>query len=319
MSRCRRRFRAGVRPLRPLPMPDSNGGEFEPVDLPATETETEPAEVTIALSQPVFRGFRTTSGTRQAEANVEAGEQDLLGVEQQVLFDGAVAYMDVWRDRQIVTFRTRSVEFLAAEDRAARARFDVGEVTRTDVSQAFASLSQSRANLAVAQANLAASTAAYVRVIGNEPGSLSLPKPRRHIPKSLRLAEVIAAETNPQVLAAFFDELASRYNIEVVRSDLLPQVSFEAAYTYLHEPADLIDSTEIGSGARRSRCAVVRKRLHILARARGQTGGEPAQPRNHFCSPLGARAGYYGLDRSRICGSRHSGDCRSGGGQQVGT
>ncbi len=135
------------------------GFEWRDTD-PGPKTETEPGNVTIALSQPVFRGFKTTSGTRQAEAVVEAGQQDLLGVEQRVLFDGAVAYMDVWQDRQIVTFRTRSVEFLAAEDRAARARFDVGEVTRTDVSQAFASLSQSRADLAVAKANLAASTAA---------------------------------------------------------------------------------------------------------------------------------------------------------------
>ncbi len=86
----------------------------------------------------------------------------------------------------------------------------------------------------------------YVRDIGNEPGSLSLPKPRRHIPKSLQLAQTIAAETSPEVLAAFFDELASRYNIDVVRGDLLPQVSFEAFYTHQHEPAEIIDSIDVG-------------------------------------------------------------------------
>jgi TolC family type I secretion outer membrane protein len=221
------------------------GVERTEIDPGGTST-TEPAGVSIALSQPVFRGFRTVSGTRQAEAIVEAGQQDLLGVEQQVLLEGAIAYMDVWRDRQIVDLRARSVQFLIAERRATEARFDVGEVTRTDVSQARASVSEAQADLAEARFNLAASTATYLRVTGGPAGGVSLPKPWRHIPKTVAAALAIAGKTNPEVLAAFYIELAARHNVNLVKGELLPEVSVEASYTKRWEPSDTIDSVETG-------------------------------------------------------------------------
>jgi outer membrane protein len=191
------------------------------------EVETNPADIEIALSQPLFRGFRTVEGTKQAEATVRAGNQNLLAVEQQVLFNTAQAYMDVVRDRRIVELRKRNVSVLQEQLRASQARFDVGEVTRTDVAQARARVSFAQATLANARAQLAASSATYVKLVGHAPGNLKQPKTTK-LPKSLKEALSIAEQQNPNILSAAFVEDAALHQVEVVKGDLLPELSLQA-------------------------------------------------------------------------------------------
>src|SRR5262245_31293014 len=121
--------------------------------------QTTPAGVAVTLTQPVFNGFGTVSQTAVAEALVSAGRQSLLSVEQQVLLDAATAYMNVIRDRNVLQLRQKNVEVLTEQLKASQARFDVGEITRTDVAQSRASLAQSQSAYAAAEANLAASVA----------------------------------------------------------------------------------------------------------------------------------------------------------------
>jgi len=184
----------------------------------------------IDLSQPVFDGFRTENALREADATVRAGNQNLLAVEQQVLLDGAIAFMDVIRDRQIANYRRDSLDNFKEQVRAATARFDVGEVTRTDVAQANARSAEARGRYAVAVGNLETSVANYIRVIGVKPGRLIFPPLSPRVPKTLRQAVAISGETNPQILAAAYVEQAAEANIGVQKSDLLPKVNFEAGY-----------------------------------------------------------------------------------------
>jgi len=158
---------------------------------------------------------------------VESGRQSLLVSEQVLLFDAVQAYANVLRDRQILSLRNRNVSFLQEQLRAANERFDVGEITRTDVAQARSSLAQARGLVAQAEASLGVSTAAYVKTIGREPGKLSQPKLAR-LPKNLATAQKLAAEINPNILAAAYNQLAAEYDIEVIRGDLLPEISIEA-------------------------------------------------------------------------------------------
>jgi outer membrane protein len=202
---------------------------------------TIPAGVAVTLSQPLFRGFRTVSGTAQAEALVSAGRQSLLSVEQQVLLDAATAYMNVIRDRNVLALRAKNVQVLTEQLKASQARFEVGEITRTDVAQSRASLAQSRSALAVAEANLAASVANYLRIIGHAPGTLRFPQISALVPKSLDLALALAEQINPNILAAAFNEDAARHNIDLIKGELLPVVSLNAQYTYNHEPGVGID------------------------------------------------------------------------------
>ncbi len=184
--------------------------------------------VTIQLNQPIFRGFRTVNGVKQAEANVEAGRQDLLVQELTTLFNTVQAYMNVVRDKQILSLRKRNVSFLQAQLRASNERFAVGEITRTDVAQARSSLAQANGFVASAQNNLANSIANYVRLVGRKPGDLKYPRTAR-LPGSLDRAQSIATEINPNILSAAYNEIAATYNIDVIRGQLLPEINLRAS------------------------------------------------------------------------------------------
>lgn len=192
------------------------------------ETTTTPGSMSISLAQPIFRGFKTVNSVKAAKAAVAAGQQGLLATEQGVLFQVVAAYMDVVRYRSIVGLRAKSVSVLQEQLRAAQARFDVGEVTRTDVAQARASVAGAQAAHTGARAQLAAAVAAYLKVVGNEPGQLKYPKVPK-LPKSLESALGTASETNPSVLAAALVEEAAVHQVEVAKGDLLPTISLQAS------------------------------------------------------------------------------------------
>jgi len=204
---------------------------------------TYPADLSITLTQPVFRGFKTVQGVKRAEASVEAGRQNLLAVEQQTLFDTVQAYMNVIRDRRILSLRQRDVTVLRENLRASTERFNVGEVTRTDVAQSRARLSLSESTVAEAKSNLAASIATYNKVVGHAPGSLKYPKLPK-LPRSLDSATALAEKINPNVLAAAFVAEAARHNVEVVKGDLLPSVNLQATGS---RSIDDVDHTSEGN------------------------------------------------------------------------
>ena len=149
-------------------------------------------------------------------------------MEQDVLFQATQAYMNVIRDRQILTLRQRNVDVLREQLKAAQERFNVGLVTRTDVAQAEARLALSHSGVASAKSTLATSIATYVQIIGHSPGSLTYPKMNR-LPASLDEAVGTAERINPQVLAAAFVAEASENDVGVARAGLLPTLSLQAS------------------------------------------------------------------------------------------
>jgi outer membrane protein len=187
-----------------------------------------PGQLQITLTQPIFSGFETKYAVKSGEANVEAGRQDLLAIEQDILFQAIQAYMDVIRDRQILNLTQRNVEVLRQQLKAAQERFNVGVVTRTDVAQAQARLALSQSQVAAARSRLAASVASYVHIIGHSPGSLKYPKIAK-LPASVDQAVATAERINPQVLAAAFVAEAAHNDIGVARAGLLPDVSLQAS------------------------------------------------------------------------------------------
>lgn len=200
--------------------------EGQDVDLAINNATN--GEVAIQLAQPLFRGFGTVNQTKSAEARVDASKQGLLATEQQVLFDVVQAYMDVYSGRQYVMLRRQDVAALQAQVKAARDRFSVGEITRTDVAQAEARLAEAQSFLVNAQSDLAAAVATYVQVVGNEPGKLTYPKVV-NVPKSMKIALDLAGEINPQLLAQAFVEVAANSDIGVAFSNLLPSADLVAS------------------------------------------------------------------------------------------
>lgn len=204
-----------------------------------------PQSYSIKLSQPVFRGFRTINGVRGAEAAVEAGREDLRGVEQQILQSAVQAYMDVVRDMAIVKLQENNVNVLNEQLKANENRFRVGELTKTDVAQSKASLSGGQSELSVAQANLQISQANYQRIIGHPPSRLGSSSPiERLLPRSVAAALKIGEGEHPAILAALFRERAQSHAIEMARGELLPEVNVQASYDKTFDPQPGVKSME---------------------------------------------------------------------------
>jgi outer membrane protein len=202
---------------------------------PGPGSDAMPKSLSIQLAQPLFRGFKTKEGVKQAKETVRAGRQVLLSVEQQVLLASTQAYLNVIRDREILALRQRNVSNLQKQANASSARFEAGEVTRTDVSQARARVSGAKAQVAVAKAQLAESSARYEALVGHKPGKLAYPGLAKN-PQSLGAAIDIAREANPNILAAIHTELAQHHAVEVTKGDLLPSASLEAAASTTDHP-----------------------------------------------------------------------------------
>ena len=193
--------------------------------------------VGIAVQQPLFRGFRTTAETDQADNLVRAGRADLVGTEQQVLTDSVTAYMNVLRDQAVLELNINNEQVLRRELEAAQDRFDVGEVTRTDVAQAESRLARAIADRVAAEGNLEISRADYVQVIGTAPGALDQPAPYSALPADLFEVKTLSGGNNPAVLAAFAREAAARDAVQLVTGELLPSLTLDGAYGYSDDPS----------------------------------------------------------------------------------
>jgi outer membrane protein len=192
---------------------------------------THPHGYSVQLTQPLFEGFQNLNAIRQAKSTVQAARESLRSVEQTVLLDAVTAYVNVVRDTAIVRLRENDVSVLTEQLKATKDRFDVGEVTRTDVAQAEARRSEALSTLAAAQANLKTSRAAYEQIIGHPPGNLDTPPSIRHLlPRALDEAMTLGDGENPIILAAVYQEEASLYAVQQIMGELLPEVTLEAQY-----------------------------------------------------------------------------------------
>ena len=183
----------------------------------------------VQIQQSLFDGFQTLNNVRAAEARVRASNESLRNTEQNILFNAAAAYVDVLRDRQIATFRSRNLEFLSEQVRAASSRFEVGEGTRTDVAQAQAQQAAAQAQLSAARAQVLASEAAYLAYVGDRPGQLQGASPAgRLLPGSIDQAFAVALGEHPAVKASLHLVDAAAFLVKSSEGALLPQLNAQA-------------------------------------------------------------------------------------------
>jgi outer membrane protein len=183
----------------------------------------------VQIDQTIFDGFQTKNNVLSAEARVRASQNDLENDTQNTLFDAASAYMDVVRDRQIAGLRAKSIAFLDEQVRAAKARFQVGEGTRTDVAQAEAQRAAAVAQATNAKARVKSSEAVYQQVTGSAPGKLQPAKPAgKSMPKSIASAYAIAESNHPAVEATKATVDSFGFALKATEGKLLPTLSARA-------------------------------------------------------------------------------------------
>jgi len=156
----------------------------------------------------------------------------LINLEQSVLLDAAVAYLDFRSASESVALARNNVTLITRELRAAQDRFDVGEVTRTDVALAQSRLAASRANLVSFEGQLAVAREAYKLSVGRYPGHLAPPPPFPKTARSLDEARAIALRTHPSILQAQHDVRAQELNLERTGASMNPTISLNASRGY---------------------------------------------------------------------------------------
>ena len=220
----------------------SAGPQFSNIKIPAgreqntnqrrfiyDEYKGYPRGATLNLSQTLFDGGRTEGAVGQAEANVFAGRASLRLGEQSILQNGATAYMNVLRDTAILGLRKNNIAVLEQQLAQTRDRFEIGEVTRTDIAQSEASLAQARSEFYAAQAVVKSSVATYRQIVGVEPKRLEPGRPvEKLLPKSMNEAISIALVEHPSVVVAQHQVDAAAQAVKVAESVLAPTLSVGA-------------------------------------------------------------------------------------------
>ena len=194
-------------------------------DLSGTNGDRPIASAQLQAAMPIYTGGRISAGIRQARAGVDAAESQYDAAVQDLILQVITAYVDVRSDLETVAIRENNVDVTGEQVRAASDRFEVGVVTRTDVSLSQARLEGARAALAGAQATLEADIANYQFLTGLAPTDLAPPPPLPPLPVSLDVAVQTALDTNPDLIAARHSERAAREAIEVARGQYKPQIS----------------------------------------------------------------------------------------------
>jgi outer membrane protein len=189
-----------------------------------------PRSVGGTITQNLYNGNQTANRTRAAEGQVSAAREGLRVLEQTVMLSAATIYMDYLRDAAVVEVQKSNVRVLEQTLKQTRDRFNVGEVTRTDVAQSEAQLAAGRTQLLTAESNLTTTRSNFRRIIGNEPTALQAGSPvDRFLPNSLPASVDLALTENPNVTSAMYGIDVSFLNVKVNEGALFPTVTLQAS------------------------------------------------------------------------------------------
>lgn len=187
-----------------------------------SDIKLNPMRLSAILTQPLFRGGRTVAATKQAKSSVQSGRAGLIAAEQDILLQTIAAYMDVFQDQAVLELNQRNVEVLVRQLDATRDRFEVGEITKTDVAQAEAALSSSKASRTLAEAQLTSSRAQYEKLVGHPPVDLVEAPALPSLPTSEDETRTLALAANPSLDAAKHIEAAAGQGVRGAFGALLP-------------------------------------------------------------------------------------------------
>lgn len=207
-----------------------------------TNLENTTATVGLSASLLLFDNGATKLGAEAAKETVLATRQQLISIEQDVLIRGVEAYLNVFAFREFVELRQNNLRLLTQELRAAQDRFEVGEVTRTDVAQAESSLADSRSGLATAQGDLIQAAEEYRSVIGRTPGDLAPPPSLPQLDSNVENARAFAVQNHPDLRAAQHLVAVAELNIMRSKAALSPTISAIGSLSLSEDLGSIADS-----------------------------------------------------------------------------
>src|ERR1700720_1496571 len=214
----------------------TSGGS--PTALVRTETHgaNPPRSAGLTVTQTLFNGQQTANRTRAAESQVSGSREALRFLESSVLLSAATIYMDFLRDSAIVEVQRSNTRVLEQTLKQTKDRFNVGEVTRTDVAQSEAQLAAGKTQQLTAEANLVTTRANFRRIIGDEPANLAPGSPvDRFLPRTLASAAELSLIENPNVTAAMYGIDVNYLQVKINEGALLPTLSLVTSMQEAYE------------------------------------------------------------------------------------
>jgi outer membrane protein len=211
----------------------TGGYQYQDIQLspgtPAFHGTTVPRSVGLNVTQTVYNGQQTANKVRQAESQVSGQREALRLLDQNVLFSAASVYMDYLRDAAIVEVQRSNTRVLEQTLKQTQDRFNVGEVTRTDVAQSEAQLAAGRTQQLTAESNLTTTRSNFRRIIGTEPTNLAPGSPvDRYLPPTLPQAIELSLIENPGVTSAMYGIDVNFLQVKINEGALLPTVVVQA-------------------------------------------------------------------------------------------
>lgn len=205
----------------------------------------------LTLSVPVYAGGAVRNSVNAAKVRVKAGQADLRATESAIFSQTVSAYMDVILNEAIVGLSANNVQVLSVNLEATRDRFEIGDLTRTDVAQSESRLALAQGDLRSARANLANARERYIQLVGSPPVELQAPPPLPGLPADAEQAVSVALESNPDLIAARERAEAADYDINVAGAGRLPRVEVFANGNYNNSfgtaPGSLVFPNEYSS------------------------------------------------------------------------
>jgi outer membrane protein len=227
----------------------TSGGAPNAIVRTETHGANPPRSVGMTVTQTLYNGQQTANKTRAAESQVSGAREALRVLEQSVLLSAATIYMDYLRDAAIVEVQKSNVRVLEQTLKQTQDRFNVGEVTRTDVAQSEAQLAAGKTQELTAESNLVTTRSNFRRIIGNEPANEAPGSPvDRFLPATLPSAVELSLVENPNVTAAMFGIDVNFLQVKINEGALLPTVTLQGSVQQAYEQT-LITPRSFGASA----------------------------------------------------------------------
>jgi len=205
-------------------------------------------QANTSFSAPVYAGGGVRSAIDAAKLRVKQGQASLTSTEAGVFAQVVAAYLDVTHNSAVVALNRNNVQVLEVNLKATTDRFDIGDVTRTDVAQSNSRLAQGRATLRNAESALIGAREHYVQVVGHAPGVLDAPPPLAGMPPSADDAVAYALDHNPDLIAARLATKAAGYDVRTADSSRLPKVAVVGSTAYTNFMGTLpAQAVQVGS------------------------------------------------------------------------
>jgi outer membrane protein len=200
----------------------------------------------VALEQPIFRGGRTHAATKAAKATIAAQKASIQNTEQTVILSALTAYMNVVRDKSLLDLSQNNLEVIAKQNEATQERFEVGELTRTDTSQARARLAEAESGTISAKGTLETSKAEFTQITGLSSQSMpSIDAVKTDfglsIPQSLDESLTLAEQGNLETLEASYAQEAAEKDVDGIWGEFLPEVKLAAGWNKSYDPSSFTD------------------------------------------------------------------------------